>query len=379
MEEIFVPALGMAMDNAVLLEWTKQPGDQVNAGETVAVIETDKTTLDLTAETSGILGKHRYQPNDEVPVGNTIAVILAPGEVEQMSNLSKEKSLAALRQMMVIRDFEETADKLCLRGKVPGGMHNSSGQEAVAVGVLSALAPDDVIGTTHRSHHHTLAKGFTAKSVMAELFAKSTGVSGGRGGSMHLAGVVSVGFVGDGGMNTGRTWEAVNMAVIYKLPFIIVCDNNQYAVETFVGRVTGGGDLAKRASGFGLPSFNINGQDVEEVIKYTSEARERALAGEGPTFINAVTYRYYGHNVGEKGQYRTQEEIAEWRTSKDPIDYYTGVVLERKFATQQEIDDMRASVSVEIDEAVAFAESSPEPDISSITHGVDSGKLGIQL
>jgi pyruvate dehydrogenase E1 component alpha subunit len=188
-----------------------------------------------------------------------------------------------------------------------------------------------------------------------------------------------VGFVGDGGMNTGRTWEAINMAVIYKLPFIIICDNNQYAVETFVGRVTGGGDLAKRAAGFGLPSFNINGQDVEEVYKYTTEARERALAGEGPTFINAVTYRYYGHNVGEKGQYRTQEEIAEWRTSKDPIDYFTGVVLERKFASQQEIDDMRASVRKEIEEAVAFAESSPEPSISTITDGVDSGKLGIQL
>ena len=164
-----------------------------------------------------------------------------------MTELSKDKSLAVLRQMMVIRDFEETADKLCLRGKVPGGMHNSSGQEAVAVGVLSALAPDDVIATTHRSHHHTLAKGFTAKSVMAELFAKSTGVSGGRGGSMHLAGVerghfggngivgagvgiamgaalgiqtlkdkkVSVGFVGDGGMNTGRTWEAINLSLIH--------------------------------------------------------------------------------------------------------------------------------------------------------------------
>ena len=118
---------------------------------------------------------------------------------------------------------------------------------------------------------------------------------------------------------------------------------------------------------------------MEEVYKYTTEARERALAGEGPTFINAVTYRYYGHNVGEKGQYRTQEEIAEWRTSKDPIDYFTGVVLERKFATQQEIDDMRASVRTEIDEAVAFAESSPEPAISTITQGVDSGKLGIQL
>jgi len=313
--------------------------------------------------------------------------------------------------MMVIRDFEETADKLCLRGKVPGGMHNSSGQEAVAVGTLSAIAKDDVIATTHRSHHHTLAKGYSAKIVMAELMTKSTGISHGRGGSMHLAEVkqghfggngivgagvgiamgaalgiqhigdkkIAVGFIGDGGMNTGRTWESINMAAIWKLPLIILVDNNQYAVETFVGRVTGGGDLAKRASGFGLPSFNINGQNVEEVIKYTSEARDRALAGEGPTFINAVTYRYYGHNVGEKGQYRTQEEIAEWRNSKDPIDYYTGVVLERKFATQAEIDDMRASVRTEIEEAVAFAESSPEPDVSTITQGVDSGKLGIQL
>lgn len=328
-----------------------------------------------------------------------------------MVELDKQKALAALRQMMLIRDFEETADKLCLRGKVPGGMHNSSGQEAVAVGVLSALQPDDVIATTHRSHHHTLAKGFSAKSVMAELFAKSTGVSGGRGGSMHLAGVerghfggngivgagvgiamgaalgiqqlkdkkVSVGFVGDGGMNTGRTWESINLATIWKLPLIIICDNNQYAVETFVGDVTGGGDLAKRASGFGLPSFNINGQDVEEVIKYTAQARERAISGAGPTFINALTYRYYGHNVGEKGLYRTQQEISEWRTSKDPIDLYTGVVLERKFATQAEIDHMRASVGEEIKEAVTFAESSPEPSITTITQGVDSGKLGVQL
>jgi pyruvate dehydrogenase E1 component alpha subunit len=190
---------------------------------------------------------------------------------------------------------------------------------------------------------------------------------------------VSVGFVGDGGMNTGRTWESINLATIWKLPLIIICDNNQYAVETFVGDVTGGGDLAKRASGFGLPSFNINGQDVEEVIKYTAQARERAISGGGPTFINALTYRYYGHNVGEKGLYRTQEEISEWRTSKDPIDLYTGVVLERKFATQAEIDHMRASVREEIEEAVTFAESSPEPSITTITQGVDSGKLGVQL
>lgn len=323
----------------------------------------------------------------------------------------KKTSLRLLREMMLIRDFEETADKLSLRGKVPGGMHNSSGQEAVAVGVLSVLDPGDVIATTHRSHHHTLAKGFSTKSVMAELYTRSTGISGGRGASMHLADVehghfggngivgagvgiamgaalgiqykgdkkVAVGFVGDGGMNTGRTWEAINMAAIWKLPLIVVVDNNQYAVETFGPRVTGGGDLAKRASGFGVPAFNIDGQNVLEVRDYVATAREKALAGGGPTFINAVTYRYYGHNVGEKGQYRTQEEIALWRTTRDPIDLFTEVVISNGLASQAEIDEIRASIRTEIDEAVAFADASPEPDISTITQGVDSGKLGAQL
>lgn len=325
-----------------------------------------------------------------------------------MSNKGAQWSIDVLRQMLLIRNFEETADKLTLRGKVPGGMHNSSGQEAVAVGVMSALEPKDVIATTHRSHHHTLAKGMPANIVMAELFTKATGCSGGRGASMHLADVenghfggngivgagvgiamgaamgikqmghkkVAVGFVGDGGMNTGRTWEAVNMAVIYKLPFILIVDNNQYAVETFVERVTGGNDIAKRGAGFGLPSFTIDGQDVEEVHRYTSEARDRALAGEGPTFINALTYRYYGHNVGEKGQYRTQEEIADWRSHRDPIDRFSAKLISEGVITQADYEGMIASVAKEIEEAVDFAEKSPLPDVSTILDGVDSGLLG---
>jgi pyruvate dehydrogenase E1 component alpha subunit len=327
-----------------------------------------------------------------------------------MSN-SKEWKVNLLREMMIIRNFEETADKLTLRGKVPGGMHNSSGQEAVAVGVMSALDPKDVIATTHRSHHHTLAKGMPAKIVMAELFTKATGCSKGRGASMHLADVdnghfggngivgagvgiamgaamgikqlghkkVSVGFVGDGGMNTGRTWEAINMAVINKLPFICIVDNNQYAVETFIDRVTGGNDIARRAAGFGLPSFTINGQDVLEVNKYTTEARNRALAGEGPTLINAVTYRYYGHNVGEKGQYRTQEEIADWRNNRDPIDRFSAQLIEAGELTQDQYSAMKADVEAEIAAAVEFAEQSPYPDLSTIYDDVDSGLLGAQL
>ena len=315
--------------------------------------------------------------------------------------------LSMLRMMMMIRNFEETADKLTLRGKVSGGMHNSSGQEAVAVGVMSALAPDDVIATTHRSHHHTLAKGFTAREVMAELMTKATGVSKGRGASMHLGDVsrghfggngivgagmgigmgaalgiklagdkkVSVGFVGDGGMNTGRTWEAINMAAIWKLPLIVVVDNNQYAVETFIDRVTAGGDIAKRASGFGLPASTIDGQNVLEVRDAVAQAREYALAGNGPTFLNALTYRYYGHNVGEKGQYRTLEEIEDWRTNRDPIDQFAARLFSEGHLDQATFDEMKASVDAEIKDAVEFAENSPHPDPADVMLNVDSGKL----
>lgn len=320
---------------------------------------------------------------------------------------SRDEMLAMLRMMMMIRNFEETADKLTLRGKVSGGMHNSSGQEAVAVGVISALAPDDVIATTHRSHHHTLAKGFTAREVMAELMTKATGVSKGRGASMHLGDVsrghfggngivgagmgigmgaalgikmagdkkVAIGFVGDGGMNTGRTWEAINMAAIWKLPLIVVVDNNQYAVETFIDRVTAGGDLAKRASGFGLPASTIDGQNVLEVRDAVAAAREYALAGNGPTFLNALTYRYYGHNVGEKGQYRTLEEIEDWRTNRDPIDQFAARLFSEGHLDQATFDEMVASVDAEIKDAVEFAENSPHPDPSEVMLNVDSGKL----
>lgn len=320
---------------------------------------------------------------------------------------SRDEMLSMLRMMMMIRNFEETADKLTLRGKVSGGMHNSSGQEAVAVGVMSALAPDDVIATTHRSHHHTLAKGFTAREVMAELMTKATGVSKGRGASMHLGDVsrghfggngivgagmgigmgaalgiklagdkkVSVGFVGDGGMNTGRTWEAINMAAIWKLPLIVVVDNNQYAVETFIDRVTAGGDIAKRASGFGLPASTIDGQNVLEVRDAVAQAREYALAGNGPTFLNALTYRYYGHNVGEKGQYRTLEEIEDWRTNRDPIDQFAARLFSEGHLDQATFDEMKASVDAEIKDAVEFAENSPHPDPADVMLNVDSGKL----
>jgi TPP-dependent pyruvate/acetoin dehydrogenase alpha subunit len=316
-----------------------------------------------------------------------------------------------LYKMYLIREFETVAEGITLRGKVPGGMHNSSGQEAVAVGVMAALKPEDVIASTHRSHHHSIARGMSIQAMMAELFTKTTGCSRGRGGSMHLvdlsknyyggngivgAGVgiamgaalgihmkqdkaISVGFMGDGAINTGRTWEAINMAAIWKLPLLIVVDNNQYAVETFMDRVTGGKDFVARAKSFGISAEEIDGQDVELVHQATLKAREQILAGGGPHLINAVSYRYFGHNVGEVGKYRTAEEISDWKENRDPITNWEKKLLSQGVVSQSTLDDLKGRVTGEVRGAVDFAESSPFPDLAMVDFDVDSGSLTRQL
>jgi pyruvate dehydrogenase E1 component alpha subunit len=313
--------------------------------------------------------------------------------------------------MSLIREFETVAEGLTLRGKVPGGMHNSSGQEAVAVGVMAALKDEDVIASTHRSHHHSIARGMSIQAMMAELFTKSTGCSRGRGGSMHLvdlsknyfggngivgAGVaiamgaalgihtlnhkaISVGFMGEGAINTGRTWEAINMASIWNLPLLIVVDNNQYAVETFMDRVTGGKDFIARAKSFGVSAEEIDGQDVALVYETTLKARENILAGHGPYLINAVTYRYFGHNVGETGKYRAEEEILDWKNNRDPIANWERRLLSDGIVSISDIEEIKNKVKEEVKVAVDFAESSPFPDPITVDTDVDSGSLLRQL
>jgi len=318
--------------------------------------------------------------------------------------VSTEQLRPWLEQMLLIRVFEETGEKLSLRGRIPGGIHPAVGQEAVAVGVMSALEPDDVIASTHRSHHHALAKGLSPGGVMAELYTRSDGVVGGRGGSMHLAdfslghyggngivgagvgiamGVslgmhlrkdprVAVGFVGDGGVNVGRLWEAVNLASIWSLPLIVVVENNQYAVETHVDRVTGGCDIVRRARGFGLPAVRVDGQDVVAVHEAITGARSRATAGEGPTFVEAVTYRYSGHNSGEVAGYRTQEEVQDWRSQRDPIDRVRGRLVAAGALDDDAFAALESAAVTRVDEAVAFAEASSPPEPSSAAQGVDA-------
>jgi TPP-dependent pyruvate/acetoin dehydrogenase alpha subunit len=314
------------------------------------------------------------------------------------SGPGSEDLLEWLQQMLVIRRFEQEAVRLSFANKIPGGIHSSEGQEAVAVGTIRALGPDDVVAGTHRSHHHALAKGLTPRVVMAELFGRVDGCSGGRGGSMHLvdmsrnflgsngivgAGLglamgtalsmrlqrqprVAVGYFGDGGANTGRTWEFVNLAALWQLPLIAVCENNLYAVETHISKAMAAESVAQRASGFGLPTVIVDGQDVIAVHAATRAARQRALAGEGPTFIEAQTYRYEGHNVGDNQNYREKSEVSDWRAARDPIDRLrkrlqaAGALDDEGYAAQE----LRAAVVVA--DAIAFAEASPWPDPATV-------------
>jgi TPP-dependent pyruvate/acetoin dehydrogenase alpha subunit len=307
-----------------------------------------------------------------------------------------------LSTMLVIREFEESLEGLTASGKIPGSVHQASGQEAVAVGVMRALEPGDVVASPHRPHHHALAKGMSPDVVMAELWGRSGGCAGGRGGTMHLndfslgyfgsngivgaslgiamgaalaaklrhSGQVCVGFFGEGGANTGRTWEAINFATTQQLPLIAFCENNQYAVETYIGRAIAGPSIAERAAAFGLPSLQIDGQDVCAVYRATVQASERARSGGGPTFLEAITYRYHGHNTGEVAEYRTEEEVDRWRSTRDPIDG-----LRRALEEAGQLDAGGYVHLVEnarrvVADAIAFAEASPRPDPKSAASGV---------
>jgi TPP-dependent pyruvate/acetoin dehydrogenase alpha subunit len=312
-----------------------------------------------------------------------------------------------LQTMVVIRHFEEELDPLSLSGRIPGGVHAAVGQEAVAVATMAALAPDDIVTSSHRPHHHAIAKGLDLNSMMAELYGRADGTGGGRCGTMHMAdfgrsyfggngivgaslglaagaalaaqvrrsGQVAVGFFGDGGVNTGRVWEAVNLAAVWRLPLIAICENNLYAVETPITAAMAGGSIVRRAEGFGLPAEHVDGQDVGAVYRAVGEARKRALAGDGPTFIEALTYRYQGHSTGQVITYRTDAEVDDWRLTRDPIARLRDALERDGQLADGRFDALDALARARVAEAVAFADASPWPDLA----GADAGVTEIDL
>ncbi len=311
------------------------------------------------------------------------------------AKLSDDFLLEMQRRMVRIRLFDERASKMVRRGQIPGTVHTSIGQEAQVVGACMALRDDDYMTGNHRSHGHPIGKGSPLGPLMAELVGKATGICKGKGGSLHLAdfsvgslgesgiigssipiatgaglsskvlgnGKVALAFFGDGAANQGALYEALNMAGVWDLPVIYLCENNQYALSTPAHTVTSG-RIADRAAGFGIPGVRVeNGQDVLAVYEAANEAVERARAGQGPTLLEVVTYRYREHSEGLRinVDYRDEEERQEW-LSRDPIALFRDVLVERGAATAEELDALEQEVLEEVDEAVRFTDESPYPE-----------------
>ena len=309
--------------------------------------------------------------------------------------LSHEFLLEMQRRMLRIRLFDERASKMVRRGQIPGTVHTSIGQEAQVVGACMALNDDDYMTGNHRSHGHPIGKGSPLGPLMAELVGKAAGICNGKGGSLHLAdfsvgslgesgiigssipiatgaglsskvlgnGKVALAFFGDGAANQGCLYEAMNMAGVWDLPVIYLCENNQYALSTPAHTVTSG-RVADRASGFGIPGVRVeDGQDVLAVYEAVSEAVARARAGEGPTLLEVVTYRYREHSEGLRinVDYRDEEERQTW-LSRDPIPLFRDVLVERGVATAEELDALEREVAEEVEEAVRFTNESPYPE-----------------
>ena len=316
-------------------------------------------------------------------------------------NLSLSRKRDLLRQMYTIRAFEEMAEQLYAMGKIHGTMHLSIGMEASAVGSIAALRPDDLILSTHRGHGHCIAKDADLNRMMAEFMGKETGYCRGRGGSMHIAdikggnlganGVVGGGlatamgvglglkmqrrdqvclcFFGDGAANLGPFHESLNMAAIWKLPVVFVCENNQYAMSFSVKRAFAIEKISDRAAAYGMPGVSVDGNDLMAVYGAVSEAQRRARAGEGPSLVENVTYRWRGHSKSDANRYRTQDEIDAWKL-KCPIVRFRTLLIEEGTLTEKIADQVEQEAHASIEAAVAFAEASPEPDVSTITDGV---------
>ncbi len=307
-------------------------------------------------------------------------------------NLTKEKFAEIHRTMLEIRFFEEKVFELYAQNLVPGTIHLYLGEEAVAVGVCSTLRKDDYITSTHRGHGHCIAKGAELKRIMAEILGKKTGYCKGKGGSMHIAdfsvgmlgatAVVGAGipiavgaglsikldktdqvvacFFGEGASNQGTFHEGINMASVWNLPVIFVCENNLYAMGTRQSKAMKIENIADRAIAYGIPGVVVDGNDVLAVLEVTQRAVERARRGEGPTLIECKTYRHKGHSRVDPARYRSKEEVEEW-LAKDPIKRFKQKLLQTHILTESEIQKIESEVLAKIEEAVEFAMQSPYP------------------
>ncbi|HUI80627.1 MAG TPA: thiamine pyrophosphate-dependent dehydrogenase E1 component subunit alpha [Bryobacteraceae bacterium] len=319
------------------------------------------------------------------------------------SETETDKSLRMYRRMVMIRLFEEQVNELYTRALMPGLAHLYIGEEAIAVGICEALTQDDYITSTHRGHGHCVAKGAALDRMFAELLGKEAGYCKGKGGSMHIAdpatgnlganaivggsagiatgaafaakrlgnGRVCICFFGEGALGQGVLYEVMNMAALWKLPVIYVCENNMYNEYTHYSETTAG-DILTRAAGFGLPAESVDGQDVRAVNATAARLIEAARKGAGPAFLMANTYRFTGHHVGDvsRDYYRTKQEEQKWKSERDPIKLFSDWLTAQSMADRAALDKISAEVKAEIDAAVQFALAAPYPAVDKVDQDV---------
>ena len=319
------------------------------------------------------------------------------------AGLDVEKLVHMYRQMVAIRLFEERVNDLYTRALMPGLAHLYIGEEAIAVGVCDALRPDDYITSTHRGHGHCLAKGAAPDLMFAELLGKEAGYCKGKGGSMHIADPatgnlganaivgggaalatgaaytskvlgqdrVAVCFFGEGALGQGFLYESMNLAQLWKLPVLYVCENNLYNEYTHYSETTAG-DVPTRATAFGVPAETVDGQDVRAVFAVASRLVARARGGEGPAFLLANTYRFRGHHVGDisRDYYRSKQEEQRWMSERDPVALHAGWLVAEGLAEKAMLDRIEREVAAEMDAAVEFARNAPYPDPQRVDEDV---------
>jgi acetoin:2,6-dichlorophenolindophenol oxidoreductase subunit alpha len=441
---VIMPHLGATGGDVKIIEWRAAESDLVAAGAALLSVETDKSVVEVEAFRGGCLIGPLAAPGSSVAPGEIIGylsddsagaalaaarrpalesvrVASAPAHVRPASapangepraartavRLSQpqpgkrgaafaEQLAEAFATMVLIRRYEEHLYQLFLQGSVPGTLHQCQGQEAVAVGVCSALRRDDLVYSTHRPVGHLIAKGASLEAMTAEIWGKVTGCVGGKGGQMHLADFavgamvsnaivganipiatgsamsfrlqgldrVAVSFFGEGASNTGAFHEGLNLAAVRDAPVIFVCENNLYAASTHITLTTRIANIAERAAAYGMPGVVVDGMDVEAVYAAARTAVARARAGKGPTLVEAKTYRYRGHSRGDPGGYRTKDEHAAW-TAQDPIERLRRR-LTRDFAIPAaRLAEIETAAQARVEAAVEFARRSPEPTLES--------------
>jgi TPP-dependent pyruvate/acetoin dehydrogenase alpha subunit len=327
----------------------------------------------------------------------------ASDPIRTSADPSREKWLRLYRQMMAIRVFEEHVNELYTRALMPGLAHLYIGEEAIAVGVCEALQKDDYVTSTHRGHGHCLAKGASPELMFAELLGKEAGYCRGKGGSMHIAdpatgnlganaivggsvgiatgaafsaktlktGQVAVCFFGEGALGQGVLYECFNLAQLWKLPVVYVCENNMYSEYTHFSETTAG-DIPARASAFGIRAETVDGQDVRAVLAAATTLADRARRGEGPAFLLCNTYRYRGHHVGDVNReyYRSKKEEQQWLGENDPIKNFSGWLRAEKHANSATLAAIDLELQTEMDGAMKFAIAAPYPSIDQVDQDV---------